>query len=67
VKQQIVTKEQEVHFDTDSEQVGVDNCCTGCISHVMTDFVGELQACNKAIKGFGGVITRKVMTGTILW
>ena len=26
-----------VRFDTDSAQVGIDNRCTGCISHVAED------------------------------
>ena len=60
-------REREVIFDTDSARVGVDNRCSGCISHVATDFVGELVESDVAIKGFAGSITRKVMKGTLRW
>ena len=32
-----------VRFDTDSATVGIDNRCTGCISHVAQDFIGQLR------------------------
>ena len=62
-----VRKEQEVIFDTDSARVGINNRCSGCISHVATDFIGELVKSNVAIKGFAGSITRKVMKGMLRW
>ena len=66
-KDYIARREREVHFDTDSTQVGIDNRCTGCISHVASDFIGELVESDVAIKGFAGAITRRVMTGTLRW
>lgn len=59
--------ERRVYFDTDSEWVGVDNRCSGCISHVRTDFIGELQESNRIIKGFGGTKTANVKVGTLRW
>ena len=59
--------ERRVRFDTDSEWVGVDNRCSGCISHVRSDFVGNLNDCNRVIKGFGGSRTTNVKVGTIRW
>ena len=59
--------EHQVTFDTDSGPIGIDNRCSGCISHLSTDFVGELRTCNRAIKGFGGTRTFNVKTGTIVW
>jgi hypothetical protein len=47
------TKECEP-FDTDSSTVGIDNRCSGCISHINEDFVGELKKTDRVIKGFGG-------------
>ena len=41
-----IANERRVTFDTDSEAVGVDNRCSGCISHVKSDFVGELRTCH---------------------
>ena len=39
-------------FDTDSDPVGVDNRCSECIFHKVTDFIGELAYCNRITKGF---------------
>ena len=54
------TQERRAIFDTDSEPIGVDNCCTGCISHRMEDFVGPLLDSKRSIKGFGGSKTSNV-------
>ena len=56
-----------IRFDTDSAPVGIDNRCTGCISHIAEDFVGQLRDSNKSIKGFGGSRTPNVKIGTLLW
>ena len=54
-------------FDTYSAPVGVDNKCLGCISHKVTDYIGELVDCNITIKGFGGTRTMNIKMGTIKW
>jgi hypothetical protein len=54
-------------FDTDSGPIGVDNRCTGCISHHIEDFEGPLRDSNRAIKGFGGSCTTNIKIGTIMW
>ena len=54
-------------FDTDSSPVGVDNRCSGCISHKVTDFIGELVECNRTIKGSGSTRTKNIKMGTIKW
>ncbi len=59
--------DNRVYFDTDSVTVGVDNRCTGCISHIAEDFVGPLEDSNRSIKGFGGVRTANVKIGTLNW
>jgi hypothetical protein len=59
--------ERRVRFDLDSKWVGVDKRCSGCISHVRSDFVGILNDCNRVIKGFGGSRTTNVKVGTIRW
>ena len=56
-----------VTFDTDSQEIGVDNRCTGCISHVAEDFIGPLQDCNRSIKGFGGTRTTNIKIDTLRW
>jgi hypothetical protein len=35
-------QETKVQFDTDSEPIGIDNRCTGCISHQIEDVDGPL-------------------------
>ena len=63
----IARKERGVQFDCDSVTVGIDNRCSGCISHEATDFVGRLKNTNKTIRGFGGITTFRVMQGTLKW
>jgi hypothetical protein len=62
-----VATERKAVFDTDSDVVGVDNRCTGCISHIKEDFVGPLTATNRVVKGFGGSRTMNVKVGTLKW
>ena len=54
-------------FDTDSAQVGIDNRCSACITHVIDDFETPPQPTNRVIKGFGGSRTTNVMVGTLRW
>ena len=54
-------------FDTDSGPVGIDNRCSGCITHIRSDIPGEIRECNRAIKGFGGTRVSNVWMGTIQW
>ena len=54
-------------FDTDSVSIGVDNRCSGCISHRIEDFEGQMTDTNKVVKGFGGTKTTNVKMGTIKW
>jgi hypothetical protein len=44
--------DNQMVFYTDSAPIGIDNRCTGCISHQTKDFKGPLQESNRAIKGF---------------
>ena len=60
-------QERSVTFDTDSAPIGVDNRCSGCITHMIGDFEGPVRDCNRAIKGFGGQRITKVQMGTIVW
>ena len=59
--------EREMIFDASSVEVGINNRCTGCISHARRDFVGELKPSDRVIKGFAGSVTRKVQVGTLRW
>ena len=54
-------------FDTDSGPIGIDNRCTGCISHKIEDFQGPLRDSGRQIKGFGGTTTGNIKIGTIVW
>ena len=56
-----------VIFDTDSYPIGIDNRCSGCISHKIEDFVGPLVDSARTIKGFGGSRTTNVKIGTLRW
>ena len=56
-----------IRFDTDSAPMGIDNRCSGCISHVAEDFIGGLNDSNKTIKGFWGTRTSNIKIGTLRW
>ena len=65
--EQCAVRENCVRFDTDSAPIGIDNRCTGCISHKIEDFVGPLIDSNRSIKGFGGSRVEHIKIGTIKW
>ncbi len=62
-----VSTKRETRFDTDSADIGIDNRCSACISHVESDFEGPLVHCNRVVKGFGGSRTRNIKMGTLQW
>lgn len=62
-----VATERVAQFDTDAEWIGVDNRCTGCISHIKSDFVGPLKQSQRVVKGFGGSTVTNVKIGTLRW
>ena len=59
--------EHQMTFDTDSSPIGVDNRCTGCISHRIEDVEGPLIDTGLQIKGFGGSQTSNFQMGTLIW
>ena len=62
------TKQQRnVIFDTDADQIGIDNRCSACISHKIEDFIGNPTQMKRTIKGFGGARVSNIMSGTIKW
>jgi len=66
VSQYIVSNRE--HYDTDSFLIGIDNRCSGCMSHKKADFLPEtLNPIPGYIKGFGGARTTNVQMGTIKW
>jgi hypothetical protein len=54
-------------FDTDSAPVGIDNRCSVCMSHLKSDFVGELTETTLAVTGFHCTKQLQVFKGTMLW
>ena len=60
-------RQRSIHFDTDSEHVGIDNRCSACISHKIEDFIGSPNQTKRTIKGFGGARINNIMKGTIKW
>ncbi len=45
---------EQVHFDTDSRSIGINNHCSACISHDIANFVDTPRPIPGSIKGFGG-------------
>ena len=62
-----IKQQRTIMFDTDGEQVGIDNRCSACISNKIEDFVGNPVQTKRTIKGFGGARVSNIMTGTIKW
>lgn len=62
-----IATERKAQFDTDSETIGIDKRCSGCISHVKDDFVGKLRPTDRVLKGFAGTKTTNVQIGTLRW
>jgi hypothetical protein len=54
-------------WDTNSVIIGIDNRCSGCMSHEAADFTGELKDCKRVIKGFGGTRHYNIKVGTLKW
>jgi hypothetical protein len=59
--------ERLTRFDTNSDVIGIDNRCSGCISHVQDDFMDTLHPTTRVIRGFGGSRTMTVSIGTLHW
>ena len=55
--------EHKHRFDTNSFSIGVDNICSGYISHKVEAFVWPLKACHRFIKRFGGKKTMNFNMG----
>ncbi len=47
-------QQRMTNFDTDAEQIGIDNRCSACISHKIEDFIVTPNPTTKTINGFGG-------------
>lgn len=62
-----INKQRKTFFDTDAEQIGIDNRCSACISHRIEDFIGNPIPTKRSIKGFGGARVANIMSGTIAW
>jgi hypothetical protein len=55
-----------VHFDTDSYEILVDNCCSKSITNCLEDFIALTRSSNMIIKGFNGA-TATTKVGTVQW
>ena len=54
-------------WDTDSVIIGIDNRCSGCMSHEAADFTGHLKDSKRVIQGFGGTRHYNINVGTLKW
>jgi hypothetical protein len=52
-------------FETDSAPVGIDNRCSVSMSHIKSDFIGELQEAQVAVTGFHGTKHYKKCKGVL--
>ena len=63
-----ISGERETVFDTDTVRVGIDNCCSACVSHDQDNFIpGTLRPTDRVVKGFGGTCITDIQVGTLEW
>jgi hypothetical protein len=55
-----------MHFDTDSYDILVDNCCSQSITNSLQDFIKPPKSSDMRIKGFNGQTTQ-TKVGTVRW
>ena len=55
-----------MHFDTDSYDILVDNCCSQSITNNLQDYIKPPKLSDMRIKGFNGNTT-KTRVGTVRW
>jgi hypothetical protein len=55
-----------MHFDTDSYDILVDNCCSQSITNSLQDFIKPPRSSDMKIKGFNGHTTQ-TKVGTVRW
>ena len=55
-----------MHFDTDSYDILVDNCCSQSITNNLQDYIKPPRLSDMRIKGFNGNTT-KTRVGTVRW
>lgn len=60
------TKLRRMHFDTDSYEILVDNCCSKSITNSLDDFIQPPKPSQMTIKGFNGA-TAPTCVGTVKW
>jgi hypothetical protein len=58
---------KRMHFDSDSFEIMVDNCCSRSITHCLTDFIDKPTQTNAKIKGYNGISNKQLLTGTVKW
>ena len=67
-KQVDPNKQCKIRIDTDSGPIGINNQCSGCISHKIDDFVDrKVTKLDRVIIGFGRTRTINVSQGTLIW
>jgi hypothetical protein len=66
-KHSIELNDHKMVFDYDSYPIGIDDRCSGCMSHLRKDFIGPLRKVNITVRGFAGVTVKEVYTSTIKW
>ena len=62
-----IKSQRNFQVDADSRHIGIENRCTACISHQVSDFLPDLERSHRMIKGFGGSRTTNFMVGTLTW
>jgi transposase InsO family protein len=58
---------KRMHFDSDSFEIMVDNCCSKSITHCLSDFIDKPTQGNAKIKGYNGTSNKQLLTGTVKW
>ena len=61
------SRDETLHFDTDSFPIKVDNCSSCSMTHEMKDFVDLPRPVRGVVRGLGGNTVQATHVGTIKW
>jgi len=60
-------KQNKLAFDSDSNEITVDNCCSQSITNNIKDYIDPPVNTSVQIKGYYGISTTTTKIGTVLW
>ena len=60
-------RHRRMHFDSDSYDIMVDNCCSQSITNNLEDYIDPPTTCTIKIRGYNSLSTKNTKVGTVRW